>query len=158
MRASLRRLVTSLVLACLIGSCVSAAAASARSSVSIASRYFRGPGGNVVCGYFSGVGLPPLLECGVARQLVPPPPHPKQGCGGLDFAGNRIRLDATGRAFGFCTGDAGVMAQLNNAPRLPYGKTWQRGPFSCTVSPSWVSCSNTTGRGFSINRYRWRAH
>jgi hypothetical protein len=31
------------------------------------------------------------------------------------------------RPYGFCTGDAGVLAQLNSAPRLPYGKTWHRG-------------------------------
>jgi hypothetical protein len=140
---------------------MSVSAAFARSSIgdgSFGSRYFRGPGGNVVCGYFSGVGLPPLLECGVVRQLVPPPPHPKQGCGGLDFAGNRIRLGAAGPAYGFCTGDAGVLAELSSAPRLAYGKTWREGPFSCTVSPSWVSCTNKSGHGFFINRYRWHSH
>ena len=156
------RLALAAATAWLVASCASVAAPLARSTGGErtgSSHYFRGPGGNVVCGAFSGPGLPALLECGVESQLVPPPPHPaKQGCGGLDFAGNRIRLDATGPAFGFCSGDAGVLAELHTAPRLPDGKAWHEGPFTCTASVAWVDCSNTGGRGFSISRYRWRAH
>ncbi len=134
-------------------------ARSAGAHGALASRTFRGPGGNVVCGYFSGAGLPALLECGVAAQLSPPPPRPSsKSCGGLDFAGNRLRLNATGRAYGFCTGDEGVLAYLKSAPRLAAGATWHQGPYRCTVTTAWVRCTNTSGHGFSISRTRWQAH
>jgi hypothetical protein len=147
------------VLVVLLASCISVATPSAWSRVggTVASRYFRGPGGNVVCGYFSGAGLPALLECGVANQLVPAPPRPNaRGCGGLDFAVNRIRLGATGAAYGFCTGDAGVLAMLHSAPRLANGASWHQGPFSCAVLSSWITCSNRSGRGFSLSRSQLR--
>jgi hypothetical protein len=156
---SLSRLAVGFATISLLASSVWTAALAAQSGRVASSRYFRGPGGNVVCGYFSGAGLPQLLECGVAAQLSPPPPRPStRGCGGLDFAGNRIRLDATGPAFGFCSGDAGVLAELHSAPRLASGATWHEGSFTCTVSVAWVSCSNTSRHGFAIDRYRWRSH
>jgi len=121
-----------------------------------ASVYFRGHGGNVVCGAFSTSGAPTLLECGTVDQLKPAPPHPSaKSCGGLDFAGNRIRLAASGGPFGFCTGDVGVLARIDSAPRLAYGTTRQAGPFRCTSSVAWLTCKNGSGRGFSISRTRW---
>ena len=153
---SVNRLAVGDAAAWLLASAVWTAALAAQNGRFEASRYFRGPGGNVVCGYFSGAGLPQLLECGVAAQLAPPPPRPSaHGCGGLDFAGNRIRLDATGPAFGFCSGDAGVLAELHSAPRLTPGANWHQGSFTCNVSVEWVSCSNTSRHGFSISRYHW---
>ena len=122
-----------------------------------ASAYFRGHGGNVVCGAFSVSGAPTLLECGTVDQLTPVPPKPTaKSCGGLDFAGNRIRLAATGGPFGFCTGDAGVLARIGSAPRLSYGTTRHAGPFGCTSSVAWLTCTNGSGRGFAISRNRWR--
>jgi hypothetical protein len=117
--------------------------------------YFRGPGGNVVCGYFAGTGQPALLECGVRTGLSQPPPRPRAGCRGLDFANDRVRLAATGGAIGFCSGDVGVLARIDSAPVLAYGKTWHEGAFTCTSSVAWVTCKNTSGHGFALSRPRW---
>jgi hypothetical protein len=149
-RVSLLAAVSTIVLA----SAVNAVAAHNRTTASV---FFRGHGGNVVCGAFSASGAPTLLECGTVDQLKPAPPHPSaKRCGGLDFAGNRIRLDASGGAFGFCTGDAGVLARIDSAKRLAYGATRQAGPFRCTSSVAWLTCTNKSGSGFAISRNRWR--
>ena len=135
-------------------SAVNAVAIGKRTAASV---YFRGHGGNVVCGAFSVSGAPTMLECGTVDQLTPAPPHPTaKSCGGLDFAGNRIRLAATGGPFGFCTGDAGVLARIDSAPSLGYGTTRHAGPFECTSSVAWLTCRNGGGRGFAISRTRWR--
>ncbi len=120
--------------------------------------YFRGPGGNVVCGYFAGTGVPASLECGVRAALDPPPPKPSaKACGGLDFAANRVRLAATGGVIGFCSGDVGVLARIGNAPALAYGTSWHEGPFTCTSSVAWITCRNTSARGFALSRLRWHS-
>src|SRR5579871_717174 len=129
-------------------------AAGVRTSGSV---YFRGHGGGVVCGAFSVSGAPTLLECGTVDQLVPAPPRPStKTCGGLDFAGNRIRLAATGEAFGFCSGDAGVLAAIRSAPRLSYGTPRHAGPFTCTSTMAWMTCTNKSGHGFAMSRTHWR--
>jgi hypothetical protein len=121
------------------------------------SSYFRGPGGNVVCGYFSGSGVTPLLECGVPAGLKPPPPRPTASdCHDLDFASNRVRLRASGRIVGFCSGDVGVLAELKTAPVLAYGTSFHRGAITCSSSVAWLKCVNGSGHGFSLSRLRWR--
>ena len=137
-----------------LASAVNAVAAGRRTTTGV---FFRGHGGNVVCGAFSVSGTPTLLECGTVDQLTPAPPHPSaKGCGGLDFAGNRIRLAASRGSFGFCTGDVGVLSRIGTAPRLGYGTTRRAGPFRCTSSVAWLTCTNGSGRGFAISRNRWR--
>ena len=69
---------------------------------------------------------------------------------------NRIRLDASRGPFGFCTGDVGVLARIDSAPRLAYGTTRQAGPFRCTSTVAWLTCTNKSGHGFAISRHRWR--
>ena len=114
--------------------------------------YFRGPGGNVVCGYFAGAGLPASLECGVPTGLDPLPPKPSaSACHGLDFANDRVRLAATGNVTGFCSGDVGVLAKIASAPVLAYGKSWHEGPFTCASSIAWITCKNTSGHGFALS-------
>ena len=117
--------------------------------------YFRGPGGNVVCGYFAGAGIPAFLECGVPSGLYPPAPKPTAGCHGLDPAGDRVRLAATGGVFGFCSGDVGVLAEIGSAPPLAYGKSWHEGPFTCITSVAWVTCKNPGEHGFALSRLHW---
>jgi hypothetical protein len=135
-----------------------AAPAGANGKTAAASVYFRGHGGHVVCGVFSGSGEPSLLECGTAGELDPTPPRPSaHSCGGLDFAGNRIRLAATGGAFGLCSGDVGVLANIDSAPRLGYGTSKHVGPFTCTSTVAWLTCTNRSGRGFALSQSRWRA-
>jgi hypothetical protein len=134
---------------------VAAVAADKRTTAGV---YFRGHGGNVVCGAFSVSGAPTLLECGTVAQLNPAPPHPSaKSCGGLDFAGNRIRLEASHGPFGFCTGDVGVLSRIGSAPRLAYGTTKQAGPFKCISSVAWLTCTNPSGHGFAMSRNRWHA-
>ena len=117
--------------------------------------YFRGPGGNVVCGYFAGAGLPAFLECGVPTGLDPPAPEPSGSCHGLDPAADRVRLDSTGGVFGFCSGDVGVLGEIGSAPALAYGKGWHEGPFTCITSVAWVTCKNPSGHGFALSRLHW---
>jgi hypothetical protein len=125
-------------------------------ALSSTSAYFRGPGRNVVCGYFAGAGEPASLECGVPTGLKPPPPRPSaRDCHDLDFASDRVRLAATGQVIGFCSGDVGVLAELGSAPVLAYGKTWREGPFTCTSSVAWITCKNRSGHGFALSRLRW---
>ena len=123
------------------------------------STYFRGPGGNVVCGYFAGSGIGPLLECGVPGGLNPPPPRPSAGdCHGVDFANNRVRLRPTGKIVGFCSGDVGVLANIRSAPVLAYGTSFHQGKITCSSSVAWLTCTNGSRHGFSLSRLRWRSH
>ncbi len=111
-----------------------------------------------MCGSFAGPGIAPLLECGVASGLVPPPPRPGSSrCGGLDFAADRVRLNATGKSYGFCAGDVGVLAERGSAPVLAHGATRHAGPFTCSSTVAWLTCRNTSGHGFALSRRRWRS-
>jgi hypothetical protein len=152
----MRRLFVLVALSMLVlASAVNAVAGGERTAASV---YFRGHGGNVVCGAIPVSGAPTQLECGTVGQLSPAPPRPiANSCGGLDFAGNRIRLQATGGPFGFCSGDVGVLARIDSAPRLAYGTTRHAGPFRCTSSVAWLTCTNGSGRGFAISRTRWHS-
>jgi hypothetical protein len=137
---------------------VAVANASGARSMSTTSVYFRGHGGSVVCGVFSGSGMPPLLECGTLAQLRPAPPRPgARTCGGLDFAGNRIRLGAARGPYGFCSGDVGVLAMIDSAPKLGSGMPKRAGPFTCTSTAAWLTCRNGSGRGFALSRTRWHS-
>ena len=121
-----------------------------------ASSYFRTPSGNIVCGAFTGPGYPALLECGVVSGLVPPPRRPgASACRDDDFASSRIHLNATGRPYGFCSGDVGVLAEAGSAPVLGYGKSLRAGPFSCASARTGLSCRNRSGHGFFLSRQAW---
>jgi hypothetical protein len=149
----MRRVVPAAVTSILLASAGCAVAAGERT----ASVYFRGHGGNVVCGAFSVSGAPTTLECGSVDQLTPAPPKPSaKSCGGLDFAANRLRLGTTGAPFGFCAGDIGVLGRIDSAPRLGYGTPKHAGAFTCTSTVAWLTCTNKSGRGFAISRTRWR--
>jgi hypothetical protein len=119
--------------------------------------YFETPSKNIVCGYFTASGTPTTLECGVASGLRPPAPKPPTACKVVDPASNRVRLGATGRPYGFCSGDAGVLALAGRANVLPYGKTWQQGPYRCTSETTGLTCKNTAGHGFFLSRQDWKS-
>ena len=126
----------------------SAWASTGKSGRAPTSAYFRGPGRNLVCGYFAGNGVSPYLECGVRSVLTPSPPKPSAGaCHGLDFAADRVRLGATGVVHGFCSGDVGVLAEINSAPVLAYGTSWQRGSLACTASVAWLTAATAVTTG-----------
>src|SRR5579871_1264725 len=120
--------------------------------------YIETPSKNIVCGYFTAPGTPATLECGVASGLHPPAPKAPSGCPKeVDPAFNRLRLGATGRPYGFCSGDAGVLALAGRTNVLAYGKTWQKGPFRCTSETTGLTCKNTAGHGFFLSRRSWKS-
>jgi hypothetical protein len=135
-----------------------AALSASSAGAASASSYFRTPSGNIVCGAFTGPGYPALLECGVLSGLVPPPRRPSaSACHGDDFASDRIHLNTTGRPYGFCSGDVGVLAEAGSAPVLGYGSSVREGPFRCTSARAGLSCRNRSAHGFFLSRQAWRA-
>jgi hypothetical protein len=136
-----------------------AAVALAAAAPALAARsvYFETPSRNIVCGYFSGTGVPTLLECGVASGLIPPAPKPAGGCRVVDPASNRVRLGPTGRTYGFCSGDVGVLAEQGRAAVLAYGTRWDAGPYRCTSRVGGLTCANAGGHGFFLSRQGWHA-
>jgi hypothetical protein len=120
-------------------------------------RPFETPNGKDVCQTTIGHGFPNSLECGaVNAELTPPPPRPTAAaCGGLDFATNRLALGPTGRPYGFCAGDPGVLAELKEAYVLPYGDSTTQGPFRCSSTQNGLECRNRSGHGFLIDGRRW---
>ena len=141
------RLFGAVLLAALVGAAPAAAS----------SGYFETPSKNIVCGYFSVSGPPNLLECGVVSGLHPIAPKPAGGCHGLDAITDRIRLNPTGKTYGFCSGDVGVLAEAGRAPVLHYGTAKVAGPYRCTAALSGLTCKNSQGHGFFLSRQTWRS-
>ncbi|WP_068184572.1 hypothetical protein [Mycobacterium sp. UM_CSW] len=50
-----------------------------------------------------------------------------------------------------CTGESCLGNAGEGTPTLPYGQTAGLGPFSCRSEPSGITCTLTSGRGFSIS-------
>lgn len=120
-------------------------------------RYFETPSKNIVCGYVVARGTPSTLECGVVSGLNPPAPKPSPACKGVDPASDRIRLGATGKPYGFCSGDVGVLAETGLAPVLQYGLSLTTGPFRCSSATTGLTCKNGQGHGFFLSRESWRS-
>jgi hypothetical protein len=109
---------------------------------------FQMPSRNIGCGYASassGVGA--YLRCDVLSGLNP---KPRRNCM-LDWTG--LSLSASGRGRPNCAGDT---IYSRSAPVLRYGRTWKRGPFTCTSRRTGVTCRNSRGHGFFLARDRWR--
>ncbi len=133
------------------------AALAAAAPAAATTSYFETPSKNIVCAYYSGAGTPATLECGVVSGLHPPAPKPATACKDSDPASNRLSLGAAGKPYGFCSGDAGVLALAGRANVLAYGKSWQKGPFRCTSATTGLTCKNTAGHGFFLSRQSWRS-
>ncbi|HEX8906675.1 MAG TPA: DUF6636 domain-containing protein, partial [Longimicrobiaceae bacterium] len=89
------------------------------------------------------------LRCDVSRRswnVVPTDPD----CEG--DSGDALGLHATGAAYAICHGDT----YLGDGRVLGYGSTWRRGPFTCLVEASGVTCRNRQGHGFTVSRQRYR--
>ena len=108
---------------------------------------FKTPSGNIGCLYDSS---PSFLRCDIRSGLKPPPPRP--GRCDLDW-GDSVSLGRTGRTKLVCHGDT---ALLPSAPVLAYGKTWKRGPYSCTSRRAGLTCENGADHGFFLSRKSWR--
>jgi hypothetical protein len=63
--------------------------------------------------------------------------------------GQAFMMDGRGPADRICYGDALTDKPL---PVVGYGETFQRGPFSCTVEQTGVTCFNTDRHGFALSR------
>ena len=61
----------------------------------------------------------------------------------VDLAGNPVR-------------PAGATGEHPVYRTLAYGKSWQRGPFTCTSRVTGVTCRNRTGHGLFISRQAYR--
>jgi hypothetical protein len=109
---------------------------------------FRTPSGNIGCVYSSG---PAYLRCDIRSGLKPKPKRPA-GCFDLEW-GDSLSLARTGRAGIVCHGDTAIDP---GARILGYGKTWTRGPFTCTSRRSGLTCTNAADHGFFLSRESWR--
>jgi hypothetical protein len=133
------------------------AALAAAAPAAATTSYFETPSKNIVCGYFTAPGTPATLQCGVGSGLHPPAPKPASPCQDTDPASNRVALGVTGKTYGFCSGDVGVLALAGRANVLAYGKTWQKGSFRCVSATTGLTCKNSAGHGFFLSRQSWRS-
>jgi hypothetical protein len=131
-----------------------AAAAGASSS----SGFFKTPSGKIVCLWARGGHPSALVVCGVSTGLKPPIPkagHPE--CAHLDYEGNRVELDVTGRAQPQpCVGDAGPFGDPAHTVFLRYGHSWSAPGLTCTSAAAGLTCRNRDGHGFFLSLRSWR--
>jgi hypothetical protein len=95
---------------------------------------FLSPSRNISCemDYGRGSGIPDETYC----QTNNPP--------------QSVRLSASG-AFKTCTGDSCLGNPGQGTPALGYGQTAGVGPFNCRSEASGVTCTVTSGRGFTLS-------
>jgi uncharacterized protein DUF6636 len=117
---------------------------------------FRSPSGNIHCYYDRKAFAPPngtkrLLTCGLlhadyAMQL-------QHRCLAGDWHG--FGLGARAKPTIFCTGNPDFSIRPVYTT-LAYGKSWTRGPFTCTSRITGVTCHNRTGHGLFVSRQTYR--
>ena len=111
---------------------------------------FKAQGGLVQCGIFvGGTYSESLLRCDIRTGLKPKVKRPK-GCH-FDY-GSTLELRGTGRAFPGCVSDAVGRIQMT----LGYGRTYKKGPFTCTSTRAGLTCRNTARHGFFLSKSAWR--
>jgi hypothetical protein len=130
---------------------------------------FHSPSGNIRCLYIppsrddTGHPLPASLLCSIrkanyAARLQTGCMNPNGETGaGVDW--HRWRLAPTRQASVLCSG--GILYNPDtDQPRyqtLAYGRSWQRGVFTCASATVGVTCRTTQGHGLFISRQSWRA-
>jgi hypothetical protein len=117
---------------------------------------FRSPSGNIACYYDPKASVPthgtkPLLSCGLrhadyAMQL-------QRRCLAGDWHG--WVLGAKARPTIFCAGNRNYAIRPVYTT-LAYGKSWTRGPFTCTSRITGVTCRNRGAHGVFISRQSYR--
>jgi hypothetical protein len=134
----------------LLALAVLATAAPGRFDAHLQLESFQTPSGNIACmaddmdedGRWE-------LRCDVGeREWEGGPPGPD--CEG-DW-GDSVGLRQTGRPFWVCHGDT----ILRSGPVLGYGSTWRKGPFTCVVTRTGVTCRNRSQHGFTVSRASYR--
>jgi hypothetical protein len=114
--------------------------------------FFKTQNGRIYCGWVYGGGSPGSIVCGIKNGKLKP--KPKNNCRkqGVDYVGNRIAMNATGKAkVQACAGDAGPFSDPAHTKVLKAGKTWRGGGMSCTVTKSTVRCKNKSKHGFEMH-------
>ena len=115
---------------------------------------FHSPTANIKCYYnphgLTSRGITSVVRCGLAHadysmQL-------QRRCMAGDWHG--FTLTPSGRPLLYCPGGASGDRVVYTT--LAYGKSWQRGPFTCTSRISGVTCRNRTGHGLFISRQAYR--
>ena len=114
------------------------------------------PSGNIHCFYVPA--KPAHLLCDIHRASYS---HREQdGCqarSGLDWHGWEVY--ATRSAAPVCSG--GILYNSNRDKpvfrRLPYGKTWHFGAFTCVSRITGLTCTSSSGHGIFLSRQSWRA-
>lgn len=98
---------------------------------------FYSPSRNISCeiDYQRGAGIPDVVYC----QIGPAQPLHQS-----------VHMDPTG-AFTVCTGETCLGNPGLGQGTLAYGQTAGIGPFSCRSEVSGVTCTVTSGRGFTIS-------
>ncbi len=129
---------------------------------SVTNDRFKTPSGNIVCEYFFNFQQTPgtrpesVIRCGIHSGLKPPPPL--RPCREGDYTDKFVGLSTTGSVFvQACAGDPGPFVGEGSTRVLAYGKTWSGGGLRCSSAATGLTCRNTSGHGFSLNRERWRS-
>jgi len=108
---------------------------------------FRMPSNNVFCAYV--VTSSPhakYLRCDIMSGIKPKPSGARCVEGSRGFSAD---IDVTGRATFPCSSDS---VYNTGAPKLRYGKIWQRGGFTCKSTFAGLRCSNLSHHGFFLSR------
>jgi hypothetical protein len=117
---------------------------------------FRSPSGNIRCYYQAAAGAA-ILRCQIGRADYAK--RLTDYCGstpiGVDWGG--FELTATHKGSVTCTG--GVLYEPDRERPvyvdLPYGKTFQRGVFTCVSRTRGVTCRSRSGHGLFVARERF---
>ncbi len=111
--------------------------------------FFKTSNNRIWCGWGYGGGTG-FVVCGIKNGYLKP--KPKNTCKHIDYVGNRIAFNATGKAkIQPCAGDAGPFANPKTTKVLAPGKTWSGGGMSCTaIKSSSVKCKNKSKHGFKM--------
>ncbi len=144
----------SLLISAAVAILVTAVAASASPAAGQTLPGFRSPSGNIKC-YYNPHGLTPR---GYTRALTCSLAHAdyamklQRRCKAGDWHG--FTLTPRGKPVLFCP--AGASGDHVVYTTLAYGKSWQRGPFTCTSRVTGVTCHSRTGHGLFISRQAYR--
>lgn len=115
---------------------------------------FRSPTGNIKCYYdahgLTSRGFSPVVRCGLDHAAYSK--RLQQRCRAGDWHG--FSLTPNGRPLLFCPAGGGGPRPIYAT--LAYGKSWRRGPFTCTSRIAGVTCRNRTGHGLYVSRESYR--
>jgi hypothetical protein len=116
----------------------------------------RSPSGNIMCLYASQ--KPAFLMCQIARADYEA--ALRKHCGSapyyVDWVG--FSLSAAGKGVVACAGGPAYDPQTQH-PRyvtLAYGKSWRKGPFTCSSATTGITCTNGAGHLVFVSRGAYR--